>query len=298
MIFLYVLHLCTSGLDLKESIEAELRGSGLGGDVFGDLTSKMAGYLVNSRSDNTNIKYMSYYNKWKLFITSKGAPAIPASPIHVALYLTELIDKRTSSSVISATLYSIKWAHGLKNLPDPTTNTFVTNLLESAKRTLTKPTVRKEPILSESLITLCNKYSDSTDVYILRDMCMIVLAFNGFLRFDELIHLHCNDVKFNDDYFTICIRGSKTDQYRRGDKIDIAMGTTAACPYAMLQRYFSAANLSSLDNCFLFRPINRSKSQCKLISKNKPLSYTRTRECLFNQLERGDANIGLHSLRV
>lgn len=136
----------------------------------------------------------------------------------------------------------------LRNLPDPTANSFVSNLLETAKRILSKPTQRKDPILTDTLISLCNNYSSTTDVYILRDLCMIVLAFNGFLRFDELIHLHCNDIKFYDDYFTIAIRGSKTDQYRRGDKVDIAIGSTAACPYTLLQRYFSAANLSSLEN--------------------------------------------------
>jgi hypothetical protein len=53
------------------------------------------------------------------------------------------------------------------------------------------------------------------------------------------------------------------------------------------------------DDNFLFRPCFRSGSYCKLIKKNKPLSYTRGRECILEKLRpfTGNLNIGLHSLR-
>lgn len=245
-------------------------------------------------------KYFSYFQKWKEFISSKGGSALPAQPIHVALYITELMDKRSPSSMISNTVYGLKWAHSLRNLPDPTENTFVKNLLESSNRRLSKPKSRKDPISSEDLVTLCNKYTHSSDVIVLRDLSMILIAFSGFLRFDELSNLHCNDIQFFDTYFSIKIRKSKTDQYRHGASIVISKGATAACPYLMLKRYMNAANLSSVDDTFLFRPSFRSKYVCRLIYKNKPLSYSRARECLLNRLREvvGDMNIGLHSLRA
>ena len=44
----------------------------------------------------------------------------------------------------------------------------------------------------------------------------------------------------------------------------------------------------------------RSGNKLALIYKNKPLSYTRTRECITARLKEvcGDLNIGLHSLRA
>ena len=44
----------------------------------------------------------------------------------------------------------------------------------------------------------------------------------------------------------------------------------------------------------------RSGHVCKLIYKNKKLSYTRARECIVSRLKEvsGDLNIGLHSLRA
>ena len=56
----------------------------------------MADYLVTSRSDNTNVKYFSYFKKWENFIKIQEGCALPASPIHVALYLTDLMDKHYS----------------------------------------------------------------------------------------------------------------------------------------------------------------------------------------------------------
>ena len=60
--------------------------------------------------------------------------------------------------------------------------------------------------------------------------------------------------------------------------------------------------MAGFDDCsqqFLFRPIFRSENICKLIYKNKQLSYTAARENIISRLKlvSGNLNIGLHSLR-
>lgn len=188
---------------MKRCIDNEIQKSGLHDARSEALSSKMAEYIVMSKSDSTNSKYFNYFKKWDKYISSKGGSAIPASPIHIALYLTKLMDKHTSSAVISSTVYSIRWAHLLKNLPDPTKNTFVSNLVEASKRFLSKPVCKKEPITSDVLVALCEKYSDSADLLVIRDLRMILIAFSGFLRFDDLSSLHSNDIKFHDNYLSV-----------------------------------------------------------------------------------------------
>lgn len=78
----------------------------------------------------------------------------------------------------------------------------MSNLVEASKRLLSKPVCKKEPITSDVLVALCEKYSDSADRLVIRDLCMILIAFSGFLRFDELSSLHCNDIKFHDNYLS------------------------------------------------------------------------------------------------
>lgn len=288
-----------SGLGIRAVIDQEIEKAGVHSDCFQELSGKMAKFLFLSKSDNTSKKYAYYFNKWETFICSKGGCALPASPVHVALYITHLMDIHTSYSVISTTVYSIKWAHSLRSLSDPTDNTFVTNLLESAKRLLSKPVSKKQPVTTDMLIELCSLYTDSSDVIVVRDLCMILIGFTAFLRFDELSKIRCKDIKIYENYFSIFIHSSKTDQYRCGNEVVISKGNSVACPYNMLLRYLSISNQSTQDDRFLFRPCFRSGSMCKLIYKDKPLSYTRSRECLLDRLRlvSGDLNIGLHSLR-
>lgn len=197
------MHLSYSGLNLRDTIRQEVDTAGVRSDAFDELSSKMADAIVKSKSKNTNDKYFHYFKKWESFIKANGGSALPASPIHIALYLTDLIDKQYSYSVISASVYSIKWAHSLKNLPDPTNNMFVTNLLESAKRTQSRSANKKEPVSSEMLISLCLKYRESVDILIVRDLCMILVGYCAFLRYDEISSLHCNDIAFFDNHLRV-----------------------------------------------------------------------------------------------
>ena len=62
-----------------------------------------------------------------------------------------------------------------------TENSYVQNLLEASKRqSNNKPRVKKDHISSEHIIELCSKYSDSTDLMIVRDLAMILLMVEYF----------------------------------------------------------------------------------------------------------------------
>ncbi|XP_069104366.1 integrase/recombinase xerD homolog [Argopecten irradians] len=129
---------------------------------------------------------------------------------------------------------------------------------------------------------------------------MILLCFSGFLRFNELSNLLCSDLKICDSYLVLKIRKSKTDQYRHGDEVVISKGQTVACPLTMIRKYIEIAEINLDDNAFLFKPIFRSGSTCKLIHKNKCLSYTGTRQAILKRLSLvcDVKNVGLHSLRA
>ena len=291
--------LFSAGLNIQRCIEDEVARSGVEDESFHELSRKMAGYLLDSKSVNTVKKYNFYFNKWEKFVSSKGGSAIPASPIIICLFLTDLLDRGYSDNVVSSVVYSIKWAHNLKNLPDPTDNLFVKNLLDTSKRVSHRPTVKKDPVSSSILIDLCDKYIGSNDILIIRDLCMILLGFAGFLRFDELSNIRCNDIEFYEGYFKLVIPKSKTDQYRFGNEVLVSKGNTTACPFLMLQRYLAISEQGTEMSKFLFRPCFRSKGLCRLIYKDKPLSYTRARETIVSRLKEvsGNLNIGLHSLR-
>ena len=114
------------------------------------------------------------------------------------MYITHLIDRHCSPNVINNSIYTIKWTHVLNSFSDPTENSFIQSLQESAKQLNGKPVNKNDPVTSQMIIELCSKFKDSDDLMIIRDLAMIVLSFAGFLRFDELSSLKCNDVTVHD----------------------------------------------------------------------------------------------------
>ena len=170
-------------------------------------------------------------------VQTEGGQEIPAQPIHVSLYISNLIDLGSSVGVIQSAIYAIKWAHNIRALKDPTENQFVKSLLETAKRKNSGPTVKKDVITSDQIIAVCTKYESTQDLLVLRDLAFIVLGFSGFLRFDEIHSLKGNDVNFEENYLTLYLRKSKTDQYRKGKLVTISKGQAAACPLKILRRF-------------------------------------------------------------
>lgn len=286
-----------AGIGLTANVREQLQSVNVNED---GLAERISSYLLCSRADRTNDKYKSAFKKFQQFCADKSYQPLPADPIHVTIYMSHLLDQEHSFSVISSMFYAIKWVHNVNNYVDPTENGFVKGMLDAAKRLRSQPVKRKDVINSEMLVLLCNQYVGSSDLVDIRDLAMILTGYTGFLRFDEISKLRCNDVTFQDDHFTLNIRSSKTDKFRSGNKVLIAKGHTSACAYAMLRRYIDLASVDLSSNDFLFKPMYKSKGRCNLIKKEKCLSYTRTRECIVKKLKSvaPSLNLGTHSLRA
>lgn len=285
---------------MEQNVQAAIDNSGISPDnKLRNLANKMSSFIVESKAENTSKKYFYGFKRWKTFINEHNMSELPANPVHVALYLTYLIDKHCSPSVIDSAVYSIKWAHELNGFNDPTNNSYVKSLTESVKRLNGRPVVKKDPINNNILIDLCSLYESSEDLLIVRDLTMILIGYSGFLRYDELSSLKCKDITVFDDYLEIHISRSKTDQYRQGNKILISKGSTLACPFKMYNRYIKLASLDEKSDLFVFRPIFRSKGIAKLIHKNKKMSYTSAKENIVKRIRivAPNLNLGLHSLR-
>lgn len=263
------------------------------------LIEHMSNYIINSRSDNTAKSYYYSFNRWSSFAKKHGFDVLPAQPVQIALFITHLMDSGATHNTINSIIYSIKWVHGMCNKNDPTNNSYIVSLQESAKRAVRPLKQKKDPVSIEMLLELCNMYLDNNDLLVVRDLTMILLSFAGFLRFDEVSSLLCSDVKIECDYLFLFIRKSKTDQYRNGNEVLIAKGETIACPFSMFNRYVELSGVNLDSDFYIFRPIFRSKGTCKLIYKNKKLSYTAARESIVSRLRlvSKGLRLGLHSMR-
>ncbi|XP_077989164.1 lysosomal cobalamin transporter ABCD4-like [Glandiceps talaboti] len=175
-------------LNLKQAVDSLMDEEGIEDSALRALGEKMSTLIPLSKSENTSRKYRRYFSRWTAFIKDKKGQALPASSIHVALFLTHLLDTGCSYNSISSFVYAIKWAHNLSAHPDPTVHPFVVNMLETSKRMSNKPRKKKDILSAEHLKELCMKYVDSKDILVLRDLTMILFSFAAFLRFDDTYH--------------------------------------------------------------------------------------------------------------
>ena len=135
----------------------------------------------------------------------------------------------------------------------------------------------------------------------LRLTAACLLAFAGFLRFNELVNICCCDVSIGVDMLKICIPQSKTDQLRKGDEVVISRSSAPTCPVKMLERYIHMAKIDKMDTeLFLFRPLIKSKKgEC--LRAGGLLGYSTLWE-LFKKKMRDlgypTENLGIHSLQA
>ena len=134
----------------------------------------------------------------------------------------------------------------------------------------------------------------------LRLITACLLGFSGFLRFNELINLRPCDCSITEEMLKIHIRQSKTDQLRQGSEVLIARTGSSTCPVAMLKRYMDRTSTRWNDECFLFRPIQKTKNGETLRQSGK-ISYSCLRDLFnkkLNSLGFAATEFGLHSLRA
>ena len=142
----------------------------------------------------------------------------PANAVHLALYLMFIMGSKESYHAVKNASYSIDWAHKIAGLEVPSKHPMVLAVKESSARIYGQPVIKKEPITPVMLNDLVSRYFciHHPSLYHARTVALCLIAYAGFLRYDELSSLLCLDVTFHPGYIMIFIESSKTDQYRDG----------------------------------------------------------------------------------
>ena len=144
--------------------------------------------LAHSKAPNTVKTYHYCFKHWKSW--ASGFPEVtyfPAQEERVALSLISLVQSGSSYSSIQQVFYSISFFHNACGVSNPCKSAFPLAILEGCKRVASKPSkLNRLPILPEHLVALINRFATpSASLGDIRDVCFCLLAFAGFLRFDE-----------------------------------------------------------------------------------------------------------------
>ena len=169
------------------------------------LAEKLPEIVLGSTADSTTLTYLNGFKRWRAWANRFPEVAVlPATPAYVSLYLLSVLQATSSPAPVQNAFYSVRWAHDIAGFDSPTNNHTLPSHLTSKKLPITPE------ILQKLFQSLDGSLVDT------RFMATALLAFAGFLSFDELADLKLKDLALHDTHFELFIESGKTDQYHEG----------------------------------------------------------------------------------
>jgi site-specific recombinase XerD len=209
-------------------------------------------YRAKAKAANTLAAYRSDWNDFTSWCTRCNLESLPATPVTVTLYITDLAE-RCKPSTITRRLATISQAHQQAGHPTPTTAPIVRDVLQGIKREKGTAPAAKTAAVTTIIRAMVDTVGD--DLKGTRDRALILLGFAGAFRRSELIALTVADVQCTSDGLVVKLQRSKTDQERAGESKGIPYGSTpATCPVRALRAWLDAAGIVEGP---IFRPIDR-----------------------------------------
>ena len=254
------------------------------------------------RSEKTVHKYKQAFEGWRSWCLINKVTPFTANAENISRYLIHLHQIEAPYSRMETAFYGIKWHYDCVPMnTNPCDCKFLHNVLQGLKRIHARPIVKKDPITPVIIQAIVGKFGGSGSLVDLIICTMILLAYAGFLRYNELISIRRCDLELFDSHVSIFIMKSKTDIYRQGAWVLIGATHSSTCPVEMLKKYLNVAELyDEADEEFLFRPVSFCSSNNVYKLRSGQLSYTRCLELLKQALSSvglDPSKFGMHSLR-
>lgn len=172
-----------------------------------------------SAPKNTSKNYESQRNLFTAWCAQQGRVPRPCTTATYIEYVAHLIEQGRSPNSISAAMSAIRtW---MPEDAKPGTRQARGMLNEYKKAWAKRTAVRKAPPITDALLRAMVATCDPSHPAGVRDRCVLLLGRGALNRRVELADLSIADVAVDDDFVTLHIRSSKTDQEARGEHTDI-----------------------------------------------------------------------------
>jgi site-specific recombinase XerD len=216
-----------------------------------DPLASVRAYLAAEKSESTRRGYGSDWTDFTTWCEATSEIPLPATPIGVAKYLSQLADGGKKVSTIERRVAAIRYAHKSAGHEPPTNAEGVKAVMRGIRRTKGRKRTRKAPATAELITRLLALFPDTLAGH--RDKAIVLVCFAAALRRSELVDLKVNDIEWRPKGIVLQIRRSKTDQEGRGAEIPIPRGSKLQ-PVAALSAWLEA---SSLTDGPIFREVDR-----------------------------------------
>jgi site-specific recombinase XerD len=221
------------------------------------LSADEAGYVEAARAANTLRGYRSDWREFTTWCTQRADEPLPAAPATVTGYLTDLARHGAKVGTMSRRLSSIKFAHQLRDLPDPTRNARVLAVWEGIRRTHGAPPEQAAPLMPPDLFDVLAACSmtrtwrtpgrpPEPDLTGARDRALLLVGFVAALRRSELAALTVDQVADHPNGLVLTLPRSKTNP--TGEHVELVVLPRAAnperCPVTALTQWLDLAGIT------------------------------------------------------
>ncbi len=220
------------------------------------LSEDEAAYVAAARAPNTLRGYRSDWAEFTSWCATEHLTPLPADAATISGYLTTLARAGAKVGTMSRRLSAIRFAHQLRELPDPTTGARVVAVWEGIRRTHGAPPEQATPLMPPELdevLAACPSTRvwktpgrpTEPDLAGLRDRALLTVGFFGALRRSELAALRCEQLAEHPNGLVIALPRSKTNQY--GEQAELVVLPRASrrerCPVTALASWLDAAGI-------------------------------------------------------
>ena len=191
----------------------------------------------------------------------------------------------------------MSWAHRKAGIPDPASHPLVVQAVGAAKRLLAQPISRKDPIKTDHLKEIADKFDKpGMSLKDLQTLLIILVGFMGFMRWSDLSSIRVENIQILPSHMSILLEKRKNDQFRKGQYINFArFEKIGFCPVSVTERFLARSGL----DCGLLLT-KTSGSGSKLHLTQTPLPYHQARKQVLAMIAAIGLDVkkfGLHSLR-
>ena len=221
------------------------------------LSADEAAYVRAARAANTLRGYRSDWAEWCAWSKTAGYPEMPATAEGISRYLSFLAGHGAKVGTMSRRLSGIRFAHRMRDLPDPTAAARVIAVWEGIRRTHGAPPDQSAPLMPPELWDVVDR-CPATKIWKtakrppvpnlagLRDRALLLVGFVAALRRSELAALTVDQVAEHTNGLVLAIGRSKTNQ--TGEQAELAVlpraRMTSRCPVTALQAWLTAAAIT------------------------------------------------------
>ena len=188
-----------------------LEAASLSDSSLSDMVPGLIDLQLDAKAPSTVLKYKSGWLRWREWALSKiGVPVIPAKPLHIALFISELAKRSSENNIgvssIESAVYAIKWGHAMAGFEAcPVSHPLVKFALEGAKRRLARPVQPKEPLSVSTVQAIATHFASSASLSDLRFLFILLVGFAGFFRIDEISNTALRDVSIHCDHMSVYV---------------------------------------------------------------------------------------------